>query len=147
MGNLVNTNKKEFKGLSSIFDDLFNNESFNIPKAGVGNTTPAVNIRETPDGFYLDFAIPGIKKEDVSIEIDNDLLTVSSERKDKKEEVDGNYTRREFHYSSFKRSFILPETVDTTNIKANYNNGMLSIEISKKEEAKPKPKRTIKIGK
>jgi len=146
MGNLVRTNEKPFNNVASIFDNLFNNESFNIPRASVGNTTPAVNIRENEDEFFLDFAIPGINKENVNIELDKDLLTVSSEINENKEETKGNFTRREFHYASFKRSFILPETVDTTKIKADYNNGVLNISIPKKEEAKPKPVRAIKIG-
>ena len=145
MGNLVNTNKT-FNNVASVFDNLFSNESFSIPKASVGNTTPAVNIRESEDEFFLDFAMPGINKNDVAIELDNDLLTVSSEVNQREDEVKGNYTRREFHYSSFKRSFILPETVDTSNVKADYKHGVLSIVIPKKEEAKPKPIRTIKIG-
>ena len=146
MGNLVTTNKP-LNSVASIFDSLFSNESFNIPRASVGNTTPAVNIRENEDEFFLDFAMPGINKDDVTIELDNDLLTVSSELNEVKDEVKGNYTRREFHYASFKRSFILPETVDTTKVKADYKNGVLSISIPKKEEAKPKPVKTIKIGK
>jgi len=146
MGNLVKTNNT-LNPIASVFDSLFNNESFNIPRASVGNTTPAVNIRENEDEFSLDFAMPGINKDNVVIELDNDLLTVSSELKEEKDEKKGNFTRREFHYSSFKRSFILPETVDTTKVKADYKDGVLSIGIPKKEEAKPKPVRTIEIGK
>lgn len=149
MGNLKPTERKSL-GLQSIFDDLFNNESFNIPKASVGNTTPAVNIRENENGFFLDFAMPGIDKDEVIIELENDLLTVSSEKKSETESESktetGNFTRREFHYNSFKRSFILPETIDSSKIKANHKNGVLNIEIPKKEEAKPKPARKIEIG-
>ena len=146
MGNLSTTERKPL-GLQSIFDDLFNNESFNIAKASVDNTTPAVNIRENEEGFHLDFALPGIAKDDVVIELDNDRLTVSSEKKVENEQVKGNFTRREFHYNSFKRSFILPDTIDSAKIKAKHENGVLSIDIPKKEESKPKPARKIEIGK
>jgi len=145
MGTLKPTEKRTL-GLQNIFDDLFNNESFNIPKASVGNTTPAVNIRETENGYFLDFAMPGIDKDEVVIELENDLLTISSEKKSESENQVGNFTRREFHYNSFKRSFILPDTIDSTKIKADHKNGVLNIEIPKKEEAKPKPARKIEIG-
>lgn len=146
MGNLKTTTKRN-SGLQSIFDELFNNESFNIPKASVGNTTPAVNIRENEDGFFLDFAMPGISKDDVIIELDNDLLTVSSEKKSEEKTETGNFTRREFHYNSFKRSFNLPETIDSSKISADHKDGVLSIVIPKREETKPKPARKIEIGK
>lgn len=146
MGTLIPTQKRAL-GLQSIFDDLFNNESFNIPKASVGNTTPAVNIRENENGYFLDFAMPGIDKDDVTIELENELLTISSEVKTESNSENANFTRREFHYNSFKRSFILPETIDSTKIKADHKNGVLSIEIPKKEESKPKPARKIEIGK
>lgn len=145
MGTLKPIEKRNL-GLQNIFDELFNNESFNIPKASVGNTTPAVNIRETENGYFLDFAMPGIDKDEVVIELENDLLTISSERKSESENQTGNFTRREFHYNSFKRSFILPESVDSSKIKADHKNGVLNIEIPKKEEAKPKPARKIEIG-
>lgn len=145
MGNLVKTNK-QFNNVASIFDNIFSNEAFNMPKTSIGKTTPAVNIRENEDDLFLDFAMPGINKEDVQIKLDNDLLTVSSELKTDKKDQKGNFTRREFQYSSFKRSFILPETVDSTKVEADYKNGVLSVVIPKKEEAKPKPIRTIKIA-
>ncbi|MGB1017898.1 MAG: Hsp20/alpha crystallin family protein [Chitinophagales bacterium] len=145
MGNLIRTERKPL-GLQSIFDELFNNETFNTPKANTGNTTPAVNIRENENGFFLDFALPGVSKDQVVIKLDNDKLTVSSEKKENKEEKTENFTRREFHFNSFKRSFVLPETIDVSKIKANHNDGILSIEIPKKEEAKPKPVRQIEIA-
>lgn len=145
MTTLSKNENKTFRGLSSIFDDLLSNESFNIPKASVGNTTPAVNILENEDTFYLDFALPGIDKKNVKIELDNDLLTVSSAVENSTEKTDGSYTRREFHYARFKRSFVLPDTADNTAINASHKDGVLRIEIPKKEEAKVKPMRTIEI--
>jgi HSP20 family protein len=110
-------------------------------------TLPAVNIKESEIGFELELAIPGKKKEDFNIEVDNDVLTVSMETKSEDETSEENYTRREFSYTSFKRSFTLPETVDNEKIKASYENGILTFKLPKKEDALPKPKRLIEIGK
>ncbi|MDX1783004.1 MAG: Hsp20/alpha crystallin family protein, partial [Aequorivita vladivostokensis] len=86
------------------------------------------------------------KKSDFQIDLENQLLSISTEVEEKSEEKEENYTRREFGYSSFKRSFTLPETVDEEKIKANYKEGILSIHLPKKEEAKQKPPRNIKIS-
>ena len=90
------------------------------------------------------------KKEDFKIEVENDLLTISSEQSnevvDEKEENKVKYTRKEFSFSSFKRSFTLPETINVDAIKASYENGILSFNLPKKEEALPKPKRLIELG-
>lgn len=112
------------------------------------NTTlPAVNIKENTDGFLVEMAAPGMSKEDFKIELDNDLLTISSEKKNENESKEGeNYTRREFSYQSFSRSFTLPKTVEAEKISAKYENGVLRIEIPKKEEAKPKPAKQISIS-
>lgn len=111
-------------------------------------TIPAVNIKETETGFELELAAPGLKKDQFSIEVDQNLLTISSERKDENESknAEGTYSRREFSYSAFKRSFTLPETVDSEKIEAQYEDGVLHIAIPKKEEALPKPKRLIEIA-
>jgi HSP20 family protein len=112
------------------------------------NTTlPAVNIKENADAFMVEMAAPGMAKEDFKIELNNDLLTISSEKKNEKETKEGEtYTRREYSYQSFSRSFTLPNTVDGEKISAKYENGVLSIEIPKKEEAKPKPAKQISIS-
>ena len=107
---------------------------------------PAVNIREAEKEFYLEFAIPGKKKEDFNVEVDDNLLTVSMENKEEREETDKGYTRREFNYSAFKRAFTLPETVDADKIEAKYENGILKFSLPKKQEALPKPKRLIEIA-
>lgn len=151
MGNLKTTEKRNL-GLHSIFEELFNNESFRTPSrtpeiSREASTTPAVNIKENEDGFFLDFALPGVAKEDVIIELENDLLTVSTEKKTEETSETAGYTRREFHYNSFKRNFTLPETIDSSKITADHKDGVLSITIPKKEEAKPKPARKIEIGK
>lgn len=110
-------------------------------------TVPAVNIKETETDFTIELAVPGKKKDDFNVEVNNDVLTISSEAKTENEERtdDGKYTRREFSYSSFKRSFTLPETVDEEKIKASYEDGVLRLALPKKEEALPKPKKLIEI--
>ena len=110
-------------------------------------TLPAVNISEGETDFTLELAIPGQKREDFNVEVDNDILTISMETKDEKSEKEGDYTRREFRYTSFKRAFNLPETVDQDDIKADYKDGILRFTLPKKQEALPKPKRLIEIGK
>ena len=109
-------------------------------------SVPAVNIKENEKGFELELAVPGMKKDDFTVEVDNDVLTISSEIKSENEETKENYTRKEFSYSSFKRAFTLPETVDGSKIDAKYEDGILKLILPKKQEALPKPKRLISIG-
>ena len=111
----------------------------------VATSTPAVNIKDNEKSFELDLIVPGRKKEDFNIEVDNELLTISAELKDQKEVKEENYTRREFRFSSFKRAFTLPESINVDDIKADYVDGVLKIELPKKEEALPKPKRLIEL--
>ncbi len=106
---------------------------------------PAVNIKEENDKFVLEMAAPGMKKEDFKINLDNYQLTISAETKDEKKEKEDNYTRREFVYSSFSRSFTLPKTIDIEKIKADYKNGVLNIVLPKKEE-EAKLTKQIKIS-
>jgi len=132
----------------SLFGEFFNRDLFDQFNAGFNNSTmPAVNIKETKNDFIVEVAAPGMKKDDFKIELDNKLLVISSENEEKREEVkEGEFTRKEFSYRSFKRSFTLPDSVEDGKIKANYADGVLSIMLPKKEEAKEKPKRMIKIG-
>ena len=111
------------------------------------HTMPAVNIREGETDFTLELAVPGQKREDFNVEVDNDVLTISMESKDEKAEKEGEFTRREFRYTSFRRAFTLPETVNQDDIRADYKDGILRFTLPKKEEALPKPKRLIEIGK
>ena len=97
-------------------------------------------------GFTLELAIPGQQKEDFSIEIDDKLLTVSMEKHVEQEEREGNFTRREFGYTNFKRSFTLPDTVNEDGITAQYEQGILRFSIPKKQEALPRPKRLIEVN-
>ncbi|MCL6272736.1 Hsp20/alpha crystallin family protein [Muricauda sp. 2012CJ35-5] len=110
------------------------------------NNLPAVNIKDNTEGFELELAVPGGKKEDFKIEVDNDILTISNEAKTESKEQNDKYTRKEFTYSAFQRAFTLPETVDGSKIDAKYEDGILRISLPKKEEALPAPKRMISIG-
>jgi HSP20 family protein len=110
------------------------------------STVPAVNIKENEKDFELELFVPGRVKEDFKIEIDDSILTISSEMEERKELYEENFTRREFTLTSFKRAFTLPETIATDKIEATYENGVLSFNLPKKEEALPKPKRTIELA-
>ncbi|WP_420319925.1 Hsp20/alpha crystallin family protein [Flagellimonas sp.] len=129
----------------SLMNDVLSPDWF----GGVDNwntSVPAVNIKDNTDGFELELAVPGGKKEDFKIEVDNDVLTISNEARSENNENAENYTRKEFTYASFKRAFTLPETVDGSKIDAKYEDGVLKVVLPKKEEALPAPKRLIKIG-
>ena len=110
------------------------------------NRIPAVNIKESETGFELELAIPGQKKEDFNVEIDDNVMTISMETKSEDQTTEENYTRREFSYQSFKRSFTLPETIDEDKIEASYTDGILKFRLPKRDEVLPKPKKTIEIG-
>ncbi len=107
---------------------------------------PAVNIAESDDNFKIEFAAPGLTKADFKINLDNDVLIVKSEKEVNEEESKTNYTRKEFNFSSFQRTFTLPDSADGERIMAEYKEGILSIDIPKKEEAKVKPARDIEIA-
>ncbi|MGV0977676.1 Hsp20/alpha crystallin family protein [Empedobacter falsenii] len=110
------------------------------------NQFPAVNIKENEDSFEILLAAPGLNKEDFSIEIDENILKISSEFKQNEEVKDEKFSRREFNFSSFKRAFTLPETINEDKIEASYINGILQLVLPKKEEALPKEKRSIQIS-
>jgi HSP20 family protein len=110
------------------------------------NTTPAVNIREDEKNYVLDFAIPGLEKKDLKIDMNEDVLTISSELKKETEESKNGYKRKEFSYSAFNRSFYIPENVDREKIEAAYTNGVLTVTLPKQEEEKSKISKTIEIS-
>jgi len=109
-------------------------------------TDPAANIIENNESFQLEIAAPGLVKDDFKINLDNNILTISAEIEDEKREEGKNYSRKEFYYGSFSRSFTLPKTIDLDKIKADYDNGILKIALPKKEEAKVEMKKEIKIS-
>lgn len=134
----------------SLFDHIFENDLFdwsNRNFSTTNTTLPAVNIKESHDGFEVDMAAPGFEKNDFKIELHHDTLTISSEKQIENETKEGQqFNKREFSYQSFSRSFTLPNTADSEKIGAKYENGILKIYIPKKEEAKPKPPKQISIN-
>ena len=129
----------------SLMNEFFRPDWFGGMET-LNTTLPAVNIKENEKDFELELAIPGFKKEDFNIEVDENILTISSEVTSENESKESNYTKREFSYTSFKRAFTLPETVDEDNINANYESGILRLTLPKRKEALPKPKRLIEIA-
>jgi len=135
----------------SLFDDFFSRDLWNmgLSNNSTTNTTiPAVNIRETNENFEVEMAAPGMTKNDFKVELDGTMLTITSEKKQENELKEGErYTRKEFSYQSFQRTFQLPkEVVDADKIEAKYENGVLRLVIPKKEEARPKPPKMIQIN-
>jgi HSP20 family protein len=131
-------------GSGSLLSDFFDNDRFFDTALGGNQMTPAVNVKETDKGFDVEVAAPGLSKKDFMIDIDNHRLTISSEKKDEKEEKEDGYTRKEFNYSSFSRTFTLPENVDEDDVKAKYEDGVLRLSLIKKPE-KSKVKKAIEI--
>ena len=134
----------------SFIDRFFNND---LSEWGMNNfsstntSLPAVNVKETDDDYFIEVAAPGMKKKDFKINYNNNVLTISSEREEEKEDKNDNYSRREFSYQSFQRSFTVPQqSVDGDKIEASYNEGILNIKLPKREELKPKPAKEIKIS-
>lgn len=134
----------------SFLDNFFSRDWMDWSNSNFSrtNTTlPAVNVKETDDMFEIEVAAPGMKKDDFKIDLDNNRLTISSEKKEEKADENENYTRKEFSYQSFSRSFTIPEAVvDGEKISAKYADGVLNIHLPKREEVKPKPARKIKIS-
>jgi HSP20 family protein len=148
---LLKRNGNLLSPLPMLFDDLFNRDLFNWNNSNFSNTNstiPAVNIRETADSYEVEVAAPGMTKEDFKVELDENMLTISSEKTNRKEEQkEERFFQREFSYQSFQRSFTLQkEVVDTEKIQARYENGLLHLSIPKKEEVKQKPPRLIQIS-
>ncbi len=134
----------------TLFDRFLENDLFdwsNRNYSTTNTTVPSVNIKESNDGFEVEMAAPGFVKSDFNIELNHDLMTISSEKKVENETNEGEeFARREFSYQSFSRSFSLPNSADPDKIKAKYENGILRVSIPKKEEAKPRPARQIAIA-
>jgi HSP20 family protein len=131
---------------SPMFNELFNDFFEGVVNNSVKSFNPSVNIIETDENFKLALAAPGFKREEFKIQVENDLLSISAEKKEEHTEKNEKYNRREFTFSSFKRSFTLPEFTDAEKVSAQYENGIMTLLIPKKEEAKPKPAREIQIS-
>ena len=127
----------------SLLDEFFGT-SFPVTSA-TSRTVPSVNVSETDTSFEVAIAAPGKTRKDFNVELDDHVLTVSSETSHEDQQSSAQYTRKEFSYDSFQRSFRLPDTIDTAGIKAKYDNGILNIALPKLKEAIPEPKKQIEI--
>jgi HSP20 family protein len=130
--------------LADMFSNFFDSDF--VDYFNRRGADPAANIIEHADSFELNLAAPGLKKDDFKINLENSILTISSEVEDEKQEDGKTFTRKEFFYGSFSRSFTLPKTINTDKIKAEYENGILSVMLPKKDEAKVDIKKEIKIS-
>ncbi len=140
--------RKNRESVPSFIDEFFGKDWMDsVFSDRPGISTPAVNVKETNDNFTIEVAAPGLDKKDFKVDVDNNVLTISSEKEFKNEEKEeGRYMRREFSYASFTRSFSLPEAVEAEKIKAKHKDGILMITIPKREEAKRKPPKQIEIS-
>lgn len=132
----------------SLIDRFFEGDLTNWNFASENSTLPAVNVKENDNEYLIDVAAPGLKKGDFKVTYEDGRLTISSEKKEEHEEKDGEkVTRKEFSYQSFQRSFSVPENVvNADKIGAKYEDGILHVTLPKREEAKPKPAKQIKIS-
>ena len=133
--------------LPGVFDDVFGNGIGDFMGTDFATNVPSVNISETENGYHLEIAAPGLKKEDFTVSLDKNRLTVSAEKSTQHETTEAKFTRREFNYSSFNRSFELPKTVDRDQILARYEDGVLTLTVPKKAEVVKEEKgRVIEIA-
>ena len=140
--NLISTNLNRWK--PTLLDELFDDRWFNFDT--FNQTFPAVNTIEKDNQYLLEIAVPGMDKKDFEIDIQNDLISISSISKQEKEVKDNlNYNRQEFNYNSFHRTFSLPKEVDQSKIKAIYSNGILTITLPKLKEVISKSKKLIEV--
>ena len=140
--NLISTNLNRWK--PTLLDELFDDRWFNFDT--FNQTLPAVNTIEKENQYLLEIAVPGMDKKDFEIEIQNDLISISSISKQEKEVKDNlNYNRQEFNYNSFHRTFSLPKEVDQSKIKAIYTDGILTITLPKLKEVISKSRKLIEV--
>ena len=131
-------------GMDNFFDnDFFDNKWL---EKKLKHTLPAVNIKENKNEFNIEFAAPGFAKKDFNIDLDDNVLTISAEKEKEKNEENDNFTRKEFSYNSFSRSFTLPKTINGDKIDAKYTDGILKLSIPKMEVTKLLPKKEIKVA-
>lgn len=133
--------------LPTLFNDFFG-DFFNdsLMKRDFFKSVPAVNISERADDYLIEMAAPGYGTDDFKVSIDNDVLTIKAERKQENSDENTRYTRKEFSYESFQRSFTMPEHVEAEKIGAEYKDGLLSLILPKKDMAKVKPVREVKVS-
>lgn len=145
-----NHNKSSMQRWNNPFDRLFRNDYLDLWNQDVTETIPSINITEEKNNYVVEMAAPGLKKEDFNIDVDKDLITISCEKESESRSGDGkdnngSYSRREYNYSSFSRSFTLPENADGQKIKAKYTDGILRMEIAKNEDSQKSKTQKIKV--
>lgn len=128
-----NKNNSLATGFNDVFESMFNDSFFSDRMM---SRVPAVNVSETQDHYQIEMTAPGLNKNDFDVKLDRNILTVSVEQQKQDVQENKKFNRREFSYTSFVRSFALPETADDANIDARYENGVLKLQVAKKEEAK-----------
>ena len=144
--SLIKYNPFAQKSMGNFFDDFFNRDVTDFFGSDFSRSTPSVNVVETENSYRVEVAAPGLEKKDFEVSLDNGFLTISAKKEHQEEVKEGDkYMRREFNFSSFTRSFQLPDTVKADDIAANYENGVLKITLPKKEEAKIEAAKVIKI--
>ncbi|PWK28617.1 HSP20 family protein [Arcicella aurantiaca] len=138
---LVRFNQPTANFLNADFNKLFNQLDTMFPSKSFNNVSynniPAVNVKESENGFQIEVAAPGLKKEDFKLSLHENRLTISAKQEENSEEKTEKYTRQEFNYTSFQRTFTLPKNVDGDKIEATYADGILHVGLPKKEELKP----------
>jgi len=152
MSIVVKRNRNLFP---EFFNNFFDTDVFELPSlvdfnGGLSSSLiskiPSANIAESNEDFKIEIAAPGFEKKDFKVHVDNNVLTISSEKEEETKEEEENYRRREFSYSSFERSFQLPENSIPDKIEAKYENGILQLTLPKKEVVVSKPKKEIKVA-
>ena len=143
---LIKYNPFATKSVGNFFEDFFNRGITDFVGSDFSASTPSVNVVETENSYRVEVAAPGLEKKDFEVSIDNGFLNISARKEHEEEVQDGDkYMRREFNFTSFTRSFQLPDTVQADDIAANYENGVLKITLPKKEEAKIEAAKVIDI--
>jgi HSP20 family protein len=133
------------KSVSSLFDDMFNRSLGDFVGGDFFINQPSINVVETKEDYRIEVAAPGLEKEDFTVNVDNGFLNISAKKEQKEEVKEGSYMRREFNFSSFTRSFELPASIAADSVGAHYENGILTITLPKKEEAKTELAKVIEI--
>ncbi|MFM2135566.1 MAG: hypothetical protein RL021_966 [Bacteroidota bacterium] len=129
--SLLRKNGGYFPAMRNMLSDFFENENLQFDDFFRKDWIPAVNVSESDKSYEIELAAPGLKKEDFHVKVENGVLTISAEKKSEQATKDKNYTRKEFNYTSFLRSFTLPENVKEDSIKAAYDNGVLKLNVVK----------------
>ena len=133
------------RGMFNFLDEVFGDDF--LPTLDTDSKwVPAVNVTENEDGYSIEVAAPGLDKKDFNVSLDKNIIAIEARKESKETNKDQRFTRREFNYTTFKRNFSIPETVNMDKINAEYSDGILKIELPKVEEAKQKLNRMIKIS-